>query len=99
MKIVLTFLAMIGFTVIANLLLKTGAVAGSPEPGAQLTHLLNWRVFVGLVSFGVAAQFRSASTAYSVEPIKSLPSAIARRGSISSEVFSLNLYCKAKSVL
>src|SRR2546428_552320 len=38
-KIVLTFLGMISFTVIANLLLKTGAVAGGPEPGGQFTPL------------------------------------------------------------
>ncbi|PYX56888.1 MAG: hypothetical protein DMG76_13490 [Acidobacteria bacterium] len=57
MKIVLTFLAMISFTVAANLLLKTGAVAGGPEPGGQFTHLVNWRVFLGLVSFGLAACF------------------------------------------
>lgn len=47
-KIVLTFIAMISFTVLANLLLKTGAVA---------PHLLNWRVFAGLGSFALAACF------------------------------------------
>ena len=56
MKIVFTFLAMITFTVIANLLLKTGAVSGEPGNGG-LTHLLNWRVLVGLGSFGLAACF------------------------------------------
>jgi drug/metabolite transporter (DMT)-like permease len=47
---------MITFTVIANLLLKTGAVT---NPGGQpyLTHLLNWRIALGLVSFATAACF------------------------------------------
>ena len=56
MKIVLTFVAMISFTVTANLLLKTGAVLSEPAHGS-ITHLLNWRVFLGLVSFGLAACF------------------------------------------
>lgn len=56
MKIVLTFLAMISFTVIANLLLKSGAVSGGPGQ-VQLTHLLNWRVLAGLFSFGLAVCF------------------------------------------
>lgn len=55
MKVLLVLLAMISFTVIANLLLKTGAVAGGP--GQPLTHLLNWRVILGLASFGMAACF------------------------------------------
>lgn len=55
MKALLVFIAMISFTVIANLLLKMGAVAGGP--GQQLTHLLNWRVALGLASFGLAACF------------------------------------------
>lgn len=54
-KALLVFLAMISFTVAANLLLKTGAVAGGP--GQQLAHLLNWRVALGLASFGLAACF------------------------------------------
>jgi len=54
MKIVLTFLAMISFTVIANLLLKMGAISGEPVQGS-IAHLLNWRVLAGLTSFGVAA--------------------------------------------
>jgi drug/metabolite transporter (DMT)-like permease len=53
MKVLLVFLAMISFTVAANLLLKTGAVAGGP--GQQIGHLLNWRVALGLASFGLAA--------------------------------------------
>jgi drug/metabolite transporter (DMT)-like permease len=56
MKIFLMFVAMIGCTVAANLLLKTGASSVAPVPG-QLSHLLNWRVFLGLVSFGSAACF------------------------------------------
>jgi drug/metabolite transporter (DMT)-like permease len=56
MKIVLTFLGMISFTVVANLLLKTGAVSSEPR-AAQIAHLLNWRVMLGLGSFGLAACF------------------------------------------
>lgn len=56
MKIVLTFLAMITFTVLANLLLKTGATAGDSSQG-QLYHLLNGRIILGLCSFGLAACF------------------------------------------
>jgi len=55
MKVLLAFLAMISLTVTANLLLKTGAVAGGS--GQQITHLLNWRVALGLASFGLAACF------------------------------------------
>ncbi len=55
MKMLLAFLAMIGLTVTANLLLKTGAMAGGP--GQPISHLLNWRVALGLVSFGLAACF------------------------------------------
>jgi len=56
MKIVLTFVAMISFTVTANMLLKTGAVLGEPAHGS-IIHLLNWRIVLGLVSFGLAACF------------------------------------------
>ena len=56
MKIVLMFVAMISCTVAANLLLKTGAVTG--DSGREgLAHLLNWRVMLGLVVFGLAAAF------------------------------------------
>ncbi len=55
MKVLLVFLAMIGFTVTANLLLKTGAAAGGP--GQPIIHLLNWRIALGLASFGLAACF------------------------------------------
>ena len=54
MKVALTFLGMMGFTVLANLLLKAGAVSG--EPGqAAITRLMNWHVLGGLTSFGLAA--------------------------------------------
>jgi drug/metabolite transporter (DMT)-like permease len=52
---VLIFLAMITFTVIANLLLKTGAVVN--PAGSYYTHLLNWRIALGLASFATAACF------------------------------------------
>lgn len=56
MKIVLMFVAMISCTVIANLLLKTGAVTG--DSGREgMAHLLNWRVLLGLMTFGMAALF------------------------------------------
>lgn len=54
MKIVLMFIGMISCTVIANLLLKTGAVSGDAAREG-LAHLLNWRVASGLVAFGLAA--------------------------------------------
>jgi drug/metabolite transporter (DMT)-like permease len=53
-KIVLTFIAMISFTVLANILLKTGATLAHP---GQFQHLLNWRVILGLGSFALAAVF------------------------------------------
>ena len=56
MKVTLTLIAMIGCTVLANLLLKTGASAsaqGNGEVGG-LIALLNWRTVAGLASFGVA---------------------------------------------
>jgi len=43
---------MITFTVIANLLLKTGASATSSQ---GYLHLLNWRIMTGLCSFATAA--------------------------------------------
>lgn len=54
MKVALTFAMMVGFTVTANLLLKTGAVSGESAQGS-ITHLLNWRILLGLFSFGLAA--------------------------------------------
>jgi drug/metabolite transporter (DMT)-like permease len=56
MKTLLMLLVMISFTVIANLLLKTGAVADG-QGYAGLGHLLNWRVILGLASFGLAGCF------------------------------------------
>ena len=56
MKIALTYAAMISFTVTANLLLKTGAVSVDPTQG-PLAYLLNWRILLGLLSFGLAACF------------------------------------------
>ena|SRR5262245_43545965 len=56
MKIVFTFLAMITFTVVANLFLKTGAMATGAAQGL-FGHLLNWRILAGLASFGLAACF------------------------------------------
>lgn len=47
---------MISFTVAANLLLKTGAVSGESAQGS-ITHLLNWRILLGLFCFGMAACF------------------------------------------
>ena len=54
MKTVLVLVAMIAFTVIANLLMKSGVVASGPTQG-PIAHLLNWRVMLGLVSFGLGA--------------------------------------------
>lgn len=54
MKTILAFVAMVTCTVVANLLLKTGAVAAESGPG-QFSHLLNIRVLFGLISFAIAA--------------------------------------------
>jgi undecaprenyl phosphate-alpha-L-ara4N flippase subunit ArnE len=48
---------MITFTVIANLLLKTGAVMGRAAGGAWWQQLFNWRIAGGYASFAVAAFF------------------------------------------
>jgi drug/metabolite transporter (DMT)-like permease len=56
MKIVLAFIMMISFTVAANLLLKMGAVSSESAQGS-ITPLLNWRILLGLFSFGLAACF------------------------------------------
>ena len=55
-------LAMVTCTVVGNVLLKTGAVAGlaqqqeSPALVSRLVigHLINWHVALGIVSFGLA---------------------------------------------
>jgi drug/metabolite transporter (DMT)-like permease len=46
--------AMIGFTVVANLLMKAGAAA-TEESASFATTLLDWRTLVGLASFAAAA--------------------------------------------
>lgn len=53
-KIVMSIIGMISFTVLANILLKTGATLAHP---GQFEHLLNWRIILGLCSFAVAACF------------------------------------------
>jgi drug/metabolite transporter (DMT)-like permease len=55
MRTVMIIAAMITFTVVANLLLKTGAVMGRDAGGALWGQLLNWRIVAGLASFGSAA--------------------------------------------
>jgi drug/metabolite transporter (DMT)-like permease len=57
MKTALLVAGMVTFTVIANLLLKTGAVIGREQGGAWWAQLLNWRIAAGFASFGVAALF------------------------------------------
>jgi multidrug transporter EmrE-like cation transporter len=57
MKTLLAIAGMITFTVIANLLLKTGAVVGREAGGAWWEQLLNWRIGGGFASFAVAALF------------------------------------------
>ncbi len=57
MKIFLSFLAMITLTVVANLLMKTGAVMGRDAGGPWLDQFANWRIALGLVCFGSAAMF------------------------------------------
>lgn len=54
MKIALAFVAMIGFTVMANLLMKTGADELA-IPGPLIERLQSWKLVLGLASFGVAA--------------------------------------------
>jgi len=53
-RLFLTFVAMISFTVIANLLMKTGAVIAK-DSGTDWLYLLNWRILCGLCSFGLGA--------------------------------------------
>jgi drug/metabolite transporter (DMT)-like permease len=57
MKILLTTAAMITFTVIANLLLKTGAVMGRASGGDWWMQLLNWRVASAFACFAIAVMF------------------------------------------
>lgn len=51
-KVVWTMAAMICCTIAANLLLKTGAMIGATQGG--IVALLNWRILLGLGSFGAA---------------------------------------------
>jgi drug/metabolite transporter (DMT)-like permease len=53
-KIALAFVAMIGFTVLANLLMKAGADELA-APGPLLVRLQSWKLALGLASFGMAA--------------------------------------------
>ena len=55
MKIVLALAGMISLTVIANLLMKTGAVMGREGGGPWLMQFVNARIALGLVLFGLAA--------------------------------------------
>lgn len=57
MKTALTVAAMITFTVIANLLLKTGAVSGREAGGAWWEQLLDWRIAAAFGSFAVSVFF------------------------------------------
>lgn len=57
MKTLVAVCGMIGFTVIANLLLKTGAVLGRAAGGPWWAQLANWRVVGGFASFAIAALF------------------------------------------
>jgi len=57
MRTYLFIAGMITFTVIANLLLKTGAVMGREAGGAWWAQLMNWRIVAGFGSFAVAAMF------------------------------------------
>lgn len=57
MRTALVIVAMFTFTVIANLLLKTGAVMGREAGGFWWTQLLNWRIAAGFASFAAAAVF------------------------------------------
>ena len=51
MKAVIALILMISCTVIANLLLKTGASTGAAH---DITALINWRTAAGLATFGMA---------------------------------------------
>lgn len=55
MKIVLAYVLMISLTVLANLLLKTGASAAAASGSGTLSALFNWRIGAGLVSFALGA--------------------------------------------
>ncbi len=52
LKIILTLFCMISFTVVANLILKQGAMVPASE--RVLFGVMGWKSFVGLVAFGCA---------------------------------------------
>jgi len=54
MKTALLVASMITCTVLANLLLKTGATMARDADAAWWMQYVNWRVIAGLASFGVA---------------------------------------------
>lgn len=54
MKSALLVVVMITCTVVANLLLKTGATLGREAGGALWMQFVNWRVIAGLATFGIA---------------------------------------------
>jgi undecaprenyl phosphate-alpha-L-ara4N flippase subunit ArnE len=54
-RTVLYFVGLITFVVIANLLMKTGAVMGRESGGSMLAQLLNWRIIMGMACFGAGA--------------------------------------------
>jgi undecaprenyl phosphate-alpha-L-ara4N flippase subunit ArnE len=55
MRIVLLIAVMITFTVIANLLMKTGAVLGRDAGGSWISQVLHWRIVGGLACFAAGA--------------------------------------------
>lgn len=55
MRIFLSFAAMITLTVLANLLMKTGAVMGRDGGGEWWAQFLNWRLVGGFACFGLSA--------------------------------------------
>jgi drug/metabolite transporter (DMT)-like permease len=55
MKILLTFVAMISCTVIANVLMKMGASGMEAGSSGFVAKLFSWRVILGLSFFGSAA--------------------------------------------
>jgi drug/metabolite transporter (DMT)-like permease len=57
MRAALVIVGMFTFTVIANLLLKMGAVSGRDAGGTWWNQLLNWRIAAGFASFAAAALF------------------------------------------
>jgi multidrug transporter EmrE-like cation transporter len=58
MKAALPLLAMIGCTVVANLLMKLGS---QDTPASIFLGLLSWRTAFGLIAFGCAGLFYAAA--------------------------------------